>query len=93
MKYYSESDLSKWFDPIELSQFVDEFNTDSINVRFCRDCPFFEPNGVQPDLPLRRGWCRRLSDEEPYGAKYPYYVHVTTNDFCNEDSIEDEVLQ
>ena len=64
-----------------------------INVRFCDECPFFESDGVQLDYPIIKGHCLRLSYTEPEEGEYPYYVRVTANDFCNEDSIKNEVLQ
>ena len=64
-----------------------------INVRFCRNCPMFVPNGVQLDYPIIKGYCKYLSYDEPEEGEYPYYVHVPANDFCNEDNIKDEILQ
>ena len=55
-----------------------------INVRFCRECPLFEYDGIQPDPDIGRGWCRRFSDED-----VPHYVRVTDRDFCNEDRLEE----
>ena len=57
----------------------------TINVQFCRSCPLFNPDGIQPDPDIKRGCCMRLSDES-----IPHYIHVTTNDFCNEDNIKDD---
>lgn len=54
----------------------------AINVRFCRDCPLFEPDGLQPDPSITKGFCHRMSDED-----VPFYVDVTSNSFCNEDEI------
>jgi len=56
----------------------------TINVRFCRDCPFFEIDGVQPFKDVTRGWCRRLSFEGE-GKYTPHYIRVDTNSFCNDD--------
>lgn len=56
----------------------------TINVRFCRDCPFFEIDGVQPYQDVTRGWCRRLSFEGE-GKYTPHYIRVDTNSFCNDD--------
>lgn len=59
----------------------------TINVQFCRSCPFFQPNGIQPEKSITRGWCARLSDEE-----LPHYIRVTSNDFCNEDAIKNDLV-
>lgn len=59
----------------------------SIEVRLCRSCPLFRPDGIQVEKPIIHGWCARLSDEE-----LPHYIHVTTEDFCREDRIKDEIL-
>lgn len=56
----------------------------AIKVRFCRDCPFFEIDGVQPYQDVTRGWCRRLSFEGE-GKYTPHYIRVDTNSFCNDD--------
>lgn len=59
-------------------------SADKIHIRFCRDCPMFEIDGVQPYPNVTRGWCRRLSFEGE--DKYtPHYVHVDTDSFCNDD--------
>lgn len=58
----------------------------TINVRFCRDCPFFEINGIQPDRDNLRGWCKRLSFEGE-GKYTPHYIRVDSNSFCNENHI------
>ena len=59
----------------------------AIEVRLCRSCPLFQPDGIQTEKPIIHGWCARLSDED-----LPHYVRVTTEDFCREDRIKDEVL-
>lgn len=86
MKYYSMNEIVKqgWANYAQLNR----ASAKPINVRLCRECPMFVPNGIQPDEGIRHGWCARMTDEE-----VPYYVHVDNNDFCNEDKIEDEVLQ
>ena len=61
----------------------------TINVRFCRDCPFFEINGIQPDRDNLRGWCKRLSFEGE-GKYTPHYIRVDSNSFCNENHISRE---
>lgn len=75
MKYYSEKYIGE-----EAKQDALNYN-DVINVRFCRDCPEFDVDGIQPYPNLTRGHCRRLSFE---GEQYQsYYVRVTSEDFCN----------
>jgi len=61
----------------------------TINVRFCRDCPFFEINGIQPDRDNLHGWCKRLSFEGE-GKYTPHYIRVDSNSFCNENHISGE---
>lgn len=61
----------------------------TINVRFCRTCPFFQINGVQPVPGITRGWCQRLSFEGD-GKYTPHYVHVDSNSFCNDDHASNE---
>ena len=58
----------------------------TINVRFWRNCPFFEINGIQPDRDNLRGWCKRLSFEGE-GKYTPHYIRVDSNSFCNENHI------
>lgn len=84
MKYFYENDIVKqgWAS-------YDQLNKGSarpINVRFCRDCPFFEINGIQPDRDNLRGWCKRLSFEGE-GKYTPHYIRVDSNSFCNENHI------
>ena len=63
----------------------------TINVRFCRTCPLFEPDHIQYDPNVIRGWCRRMSNYEPIlEGEWPHYVYVNSNSFCNEDDIGDE---
>ena len=58
-----------------------------IEVRLCRSCPLFVPDGIQTEKPIIHGWCAYRSDEE-----LPHYIRVTTEDFCREDRIKDEIL-
>ena len=84
MRYYSEEYVRN----IHLIP-VEEYKAPQIvNIRFCRDCPLFDINGIQPDPGIIHGRCLRFSDEY-----VPYYVRVDDTDFCNEDKIEDEILQ
>lgn len=82
MKYVYENFVNK--DEVDKA----EVRGFTINVRFCRDCPMFDIDGLQPDPDIRRGSCLRMSDEN-----VPFYVDVTDRDFCNEDNIKNEVLQ
>ena len=68
-----------------------EENNGVINVRFCRTCPLFEPDRIQYDPSITRGWCRRMSYYEPIlDNELPHYVYVNSNSFCNEDDIGNE---
>ena len=59
-----------------------------IKVRFCHACPLFEPDRIQYDPNVIRGWCRRMSYYESIlDNELPYYVYVNSNSFCNEDDI------
>lgn len=80
MKYFYENDIVKqgWANYAQLNR----GSARPINVRFCRDCPLFEPDGFQPDPSITKGCCHRMSDED-----FPFYVDVTSNSFCNEDEI------
>lgn len=84
MKYFYQNDIVKqgWASYAQL----EKASTKPINVRFCRDCPFFEINGIQPDPNNVRGWCKRLSFEGE-GKYTPHYIHVDSNSFCNENHI------
>jgi len=84
MKYYSEEQIRDQFNPFECEAFFKRQDFGSINVRRCRDCPFFEIDGVQPYQDVTRGWCRRLSFEGE-GKYTPHYIRVDTNSFCNDD--------
>lgn len=87
MKYYSEEEL-KHILPLHYWQQVIKRNT-PISVRFCRDCPLFEPNYWQKDPVVTCGWCRRMSHYETMEDEPPFYVYVNSNSFCNEDDIID----
>ena len=78
MKYIYENFVSE--DEIDVA----ENRGFTINVRFCRECPLFEIDGIQPDPDVTRGWCRRLSFEGE-GKYTPHYIRVDTNSFCNDD--------
>lgn len=85
MKYYSMNEIVKqgWANYAQLNR----ASATPINVRFCRDCPKFDIDGLQPVPGIVRGSCLRMSDEN-----VPFYVDVTDRDFCNEDNFN-EVLQ
>lgn len=99
MKYYSREILEQYLKDTHLNKILDIIDETepylkagktapaSINVRFCRDCPLFDINGIQPDPGIIHGRCRLFSDED-----VPYYFRVDDTDFCNEDNIEDEIL-
>ena len=82
MKYYSEDDVRELVSETE-SNYLFGHST-PIKVRFCRDCPLFDINGIQPDPGIIHGRCLRFSDEY-----VPYYARVDDTDFCNEDKIKD----
>lgn len=88
MKYFYQNDIVKqgWANLAQLSR----CSAKPINVRFCRDCPFFEYDGIQPDEGVKHGWCRRMSYYKTFDNDWPHYVHVNDNSFCNEDDIGEE---
>ena len=88
MKYYGEEFLIKngFTNKAQLFKYPDD-----IHVRFCRDCPLFEPNYWQADPSITVGWCKRLSYYETLDNEVPYYVYVNSNSFCNEDDINDDM--
>lgn len=60
----------------------------TIDVQFCRDCKYFEPNYWQDvTYPEDVGWCRRLSYTDTYDDETPYYIYVTASDFCNRKKV------
>lgn len=97
MTYYSREILEQYLKDTRLNKILDIIDETepyltegktvpaNINVRFCRDCPKFEIDGIQPDPNIRRGSCFRMSDEDCYD--------VTDRDFCNEDNFKNEILQ
>ena len=100
MTYYSREILEQYLKDTRFNKILDIIDETepyltegktvpaNIKVRFCRDCPLFDINGIQPDPGIIHGRCLRFSDEH-----VPYYVRVDDTDFCNEDKIEDEILQ
>lgn len=96
MTYYSREILEQYLKDTRLNKILDIIDETepylvegktvpaNINVRFCRDCPKFDINGIQPDPGITHGLCLRFSDEH-----VPYYVRVKDSDFCNEDNIGD----
>ena len=82
MKYFYQNDIVKegWANYSQL----EKASAQPINVRFCRDCPLFDINGIQPDPGIIHGRCLRFSDEYVH-----HYVRVDDTDFCNEDKIKD----
>lgn len=61
-----------------------------IKVRFCRDCPLFEYDSVQRELPRRHGICNRLSRCDAVKREWSHFVHTYEDSFCNEDDIDKE---
>ena len=91
MKYYSTEVLKHWIPTSKwLAAMESRQPKEVINVRFCRDCPLFEPDYWQNDPSITVGWCRRLSYYEFLDDEVPYYVYVNSNSFCNEDDINDD---
>lgn len=84
MRYIHENFVSK--EEIEMA----EMHEHVINVRFCRDCPLFEYDGVQRELPRRHGICYRLSRCDVVEGEWPHYVHTYEDSFCNENDINTE---
>lgn len=89
MRYYSESDLSKWFDPVELSQFIDKYNSNSLNVRLCRECPYFEPDHPSIDTDGEFGYCSLKTDFYVLDDEPINWYFTDINGFCREDDIDD----
>ena len=91
MKYYSEADLAAILDTVLdiRDKQSAQMKLMPIKVRFCRDCPLFEPNYWQKDPVVTIGWCRRMSHYETMEDEPPFYVYVNSNSFCNEDDIVD----
>ena len=85
MRYYSEEYVRN----IHLIP-VEHKAPQIVNIRFCRDCPLFEPNYWQKDPVVTSGWCRRMSYYETMEDEPPFYVYVNSNSFCNEDDIREE---
>lgn len=83
MKYYGEEFLIKngFTNRAQLFKYPDD-----IHVRFCRDCPYFDINGIQPDKGVIHGICLRLSDDASH-----HYIRVKDSSFCNEDDINDDM--
>lgn len=89
MKYFSKEEIiaQGWANAAQLHRIEDK----AINVRLCRDCPFFELYSWQPDKPdTQYGWCRRMSYYITFDDEVPYYVDVNSKSFCNEDDITEE---
>ena len=82
MKYFYENDIVKqgWANYAQLNR----SSARPINVRFCRDCPYFDINGIQPDKGVIHGICLRLSDDA-----FHHYIRVKDSSFCNEDDINE----
>lgn len=63
-----------------------------IDVIFCRDCPYFEPNGIQTDPAITRGWCRYYSDEDTSDGNFPHYFRTDSENFCNGDNLTERKI-
>lgn len=104
MKYYSREILEQYLKNTRFNKILDIIDDvepeitegktapAKINVRFCRNCPYFEANYWLKDSIIVNGWCKRLSYYETLDNEAPYYVYVNRNSFCNEDDIEGENL-
>lgn len=77
-KYYSEKELAAIL-PNGVMNTIDIFCT-PINVCFCRNCKFFECDGIQPDPNIVHGRCLHLSEEPPF-------VRVNSSDFCSKSEV------
>lgn len=79
MKYYSEKELKEEVLTDEEFKYIKD-NCTPINVHFCRDCKFFECDGIQPDQNIVHGRCLHLSEEPPF-------IRVNSTDFCSKSEV------
>lgn len=80
MKYYDEDMLRDTFGPEECEFFFNRHKGYELKIRFCRDCKYFECDGIQPEPGVIHGRCLYYTTEPPY-------LRVTDKNFCNEDNI------
>lgn len=82
MKYYSEIDLSSILDIRDKRLIQMKFAP--INIRFCRDCPYFISDYIPDEVGRYGGWCEYRSESEE-----GWHYDVMEDSFCNEDDIVD----
>ena len=82
MKYYSEDDVRELVSETE-SMYLFAHST-PINIRFCRDCPYFISDYIPDEVGRYSGWCEWRSEGEN-----GWHYDVMEDSFCNEDDIVD----
>ena len=82
MKYYSENTLNTIL-PLHYKQQFLKLAV-PINIRFCRDCPYFISDYIPDEVGRYGGWCEYRSEGEE-----GWHYDVMEDSFCNEDDIVD----
>jgi hypothetical protein len=90
LKYYSEEQIHDQFDPFEYEVFLKWQDFDSINVRLCRDCPYFEQDHPTIDTDGDFGYCSYKTDFTVLDDEPIHWYFTDINGFCNENDIKEE---
>lgn len=88
MNYYSEQDIRELVSEIEADYLF--AHSTPINVRLCRDCPYFEQEHSTIDIDRDFGYYSYktdfvICDDEPI-----YWYFTNKNSFCDENTLGDE---
>lgn len=90
MKYYSEEQIRDQFDPFECEAFFKRQDLGSINVRLCRDCPFFGQDHPTINTDGDFGYCTYKTDFAVLDDEPIHWYFTSKNSFCDENTLGDE---
>jgi len=90
MKYYSEEQIRDQFNPLECEAFFKRQDLGSINVRLCRDCPFFGQDHPTIDTDGDFGYCAYKTDFAVLDDEPIHWYFTNKNSFCDENTLGDE---
>jgi hypothetical protein len=90
MKYYSEEQIRDQFEPSECEAFFKRQSFGSINVRLCRDCPYFEQEHPTIDTDGDLGFCTYKTDFAVLDDEPIHWYFTNKNSFCDENTLGDE---
>jgi len=90
LKYYSEEQIRDQFNSSECEAFFKRQDSGAINVRLCRECPFFNQDHPTIDTDGDFGYCAYKTDFAVLDDEPIHWYFTSKNSFCDENTLGDE---